>query len=177
MPKLRIKRSSSDSNTKKKASKLSESTKLARACNHSGYKCTDKGTHMLEILENYCKYHVLSAEPEVLRELLRATHKMLPKGPPKTKIRGILCYFTRTPIMGTWMKLARVLKVLADQNGVTTFVKPQKEIPFDRVVDSTTILTISANPRNEDRIKIMDTCIARIKENARKTEKISMLNN
>ena len=45
----------------------------------------------LEILDQYVKKHLLDGEPVFLREILRLVHKMLPKGPQKSKIRGILC--------------------------------------------------------------------------------------
>ena len=61
------------------------------------------------------------------------------------------------------MKLARVLKVLAEMKKVTTFVSERKEIPFDRVVDSTTLLTMATNPRYQERIELMDAKIERLK--------------
>ena len=118
---------------------------------------------MFEILEQYCKNHAVTAEPAVLRELLRNTHRSLAPGPPKSKIRGILAYFTRTSMMVTWMKLARVLKIMAEREKVRTFVPARKEIPFDRVVDSTTLLQMSTNPAYHERIQIMDAKIERLK--------------
>ena len=65
--------------------------------------------------------------------------------------------------MQTWMKLSRVLKVIADTKKITTFVSDRKEIPFDRVVDSTTLLTMATNPRYQERIELMDAKIERLK--------------
>ena len=45
----------------------------------------------LEMLDQYVKKHLLDGEPVLLREILRMVHKMLPKGPQKSKVRGILC--------------------------------------------------------------------------------------
>ena len=44
----------------------------------------------LEILDGYLKRHLLDSEPVMLREILRLLHRMMPKGPQKSKIRGIL---------------------------------------------------------------------------------------
>ena len=143
--------------------KMSETEKLLQLCQDKNYEGSISGDHMFEILENYVKYHVVSAEPFVLRELLRSTHKALPAGPPKSKIRGLLLYFTRVPIMVTWMKLSGILKVMADRKKVTTFVNERKEVPFDRIVDSTTLLTMATNPRYQERIELMDAKISRLK--------------
>ena len=151
------------SKAKKVKQTLSDSEKLIKACNELGYSAPQSGIHMFEILEQYCKNHAVTAEPAVLRELLRSTHKMLSPGPPKSKIRGILAYFTRSPIMVTWMKLARVLKIMAEREKVRTFVPAKKEIPFDRVVDSTTLLQLSTSPAYQERIQIMDAKIERLK--------------
>lgn len=141
----------------------SESENLLLECQSKNYKLTDKAIHALEILEEYTKRHVVSVEPVVLREILRTAHRMLPPGPPKSKIRGILVFLTRSSIMVTWMKISRVLKVLGELNRVNTFSKP-KEIPFDRIVDSTTLLQMSTNPRYEERIEIADAKIQRLKQ-------------
>ena len=44
----------------------------------------------LEILDAYMKRHIMDAEPALFREILRMVHKVLPSGPQKTKIRGVL---------------------------------------------------------------------------------------
>ena len=44
----------------------------------------------IQILEFYLKHHVCDGEPVLLREVLRLTHRMLPKSQAKSKIRGIL---------------------------------------------------------------------------------------
>ena len=147
---------------KKRGPKKSESEKFLEECKRKNYVCSAAGVHVLEILEEYTKKHVMSGEPAVLRELLRNAHKLMPDGPPKSKIRGILVYLTRSTMVVTWMKVAKVLKAMADIKAVTTFAKP-REIPFDRIVDSTTILQMSTNPKYGDRIKVMDAKIERLK--------------
>ena len=44
----------------------------------------------LQLLDYYAKHHILDAEPVLLREILRTVHRMLPKSPQKSKLRGIL---------------------------------------------------------------------------------------
>ena len=144
----------------------SESENLLLECQSKKYELTNEATHALEILEEYTKRHVVSVEPVVLREILRTTHRVLPPGPPKSKIRGILVFLTRTNIMVTWMKISRALKVLGELHRVNTFSKP-KEIPFDRIVDSTTLLQMSSNPRYEERIEIADAKIQRMRTGGR----------
>lgn len=53
----------------------------------------------LEILDSYLKRHLLDAEPVILREILRLLHRMMPKGPQKSKVRGILGKITTTEIL------------------------------------------------------------------------------
>ena len=142
--------------------KQSESEKLREECTETGYTVGEAAAQILEILEEYTKRHLMSMEPWVLRELLRAAHKIMPAGAPKSKIRGLLGYFTRTSCTKTWMKLANILKVLADCEGKTTFARV-KEVPFDRIVDETTILQMSANPRYQDRVELIDAKIERLK--------------
>ena len=117
---------------------------------------------MLEVLEEYTKRHLVDTEPYVLRELLRALLRVMPDGMAKSKVRGILGYFTRTPVMKTWMKLAKVIHTIAKTAHKTTFVT-EKLVPYDRVVDDTTILKINGNPRYQERITIMDAKIERLK--------------
>ena len=98
----------------------------------------------------------------MLRELLRTTLKFLPNGVVKTKIRGILAYFTRNPATKTFMRLAKILETVARAENVTTFVKP-KEVPFDRIVDETTILKIAGREDNMELFEITDGKIERLK--------------
>ena len=44
----------------------------------------------IQLLEHYVKYHIEDGEPVLLREVLRLTHRMMPKSMAKSKIRGIL---------------------------------------------------------------------------------------
>ena len=140
----------------------SEFQKLKDSCQGEAYAIGPEGSQVLAILEDYCKRHFSSMEPWVLRELLRVAHKSLPKGAPKSKIRGILGYFTRSNSTKNWMKIAIVLRAVAAQEKVKTFVQP-KEIPFDRVVDESEILSMSGNPRYLERIQVMDAKIERLK--------------
>ena len=140
----------------------SEFQKLKDDCQETEYAIGPEGSQVLAVLEDYCKRHFSSMEPWVLRELLRVAHKSLPKGAPKSKIRGILGYFTRSNSTKNWMKIAMVLRAVASQEKVKTFVQP-KEIPFDRVVDESEILSMSGNPRYTERIEVMDAKIQRLK--------------
>ena len=141
----------------------SEFQQLKELCQTDSYAIGPEGSHVLAMIEDYCKRHFSSMEPWVLRELLRVAHKSLPKGAPKSKIRGILGYFTRSTSTKNWMKIAIVLRAVAAQEKVKTFVQP-KEIPFDRVVDESEILSMSGNPRYMERIQVMDAKIERLKK-------------
>ena len=132
-------------------------------CERQSHLLGDSALQALEILETYTKQHLLSCEPAVLRELLRTTLKFLPNGVVKTKIRGILAYFTRNPATKTFMRLAKILETVAKAEDITTFVKP-KEVPFDRIVDETTILRISGREDNIDLFEITDAKIERLKK-------------
>ena len=60
------------------------------------------------------------------------------------------------------MKLAKVIVTIAKASHKTTFVV-EKLVPYDRVVDDTTILRIHGNPRYQERITIMDAKVERLK--------------
>ena len=147
---------------KKRAPKLTGEEKLLLECEETAFQITPEGQQMLEVLEGYTKAHLVTTEPFVLRELLRSAHKCMPAGPPKSKLRGILAYYTRSPIMVTWSKLSQVLNAVAAQENLTTFEK-EKDVPGDRIVDETTILRMRANPRYADRIEVLDTKIKALK--------------
>ena len=147
---------------KKRAPKLTGEEKLVQECEETAFQITPEGQQMLEVLETYTKAHLVTTEPFVLRELLRSAHKCMPEGPPKSKLRGILAYYTRSPIMATWSKLSQVLNAVATQENVTTF-EQGKDVPGDRIVDETTILRMRANPRYADRIEVLDTKIKALK--------------
>ena len=134
------------------------------------YQLTPSAQQTFELIEHYSKHHTLTCEPAVLRELLRMSHKFMTPGAPKSKIRGILGYFTRNPVMTTWMKTNQILKVTASIEKKNTF-KTDVEIPFDRVVDQTTILRLNGNPHNQQKIQLMDAKVARLKTQPPKTKK------
>ena len=77
-------------------------------------------------------------------------------GAPKSKIRGILGYFTRNPIMTTWMKTNQILQITASLEKRNTF-RSDLEMPLERIAEQTTILSLSCNPHNQSKIQIMDS--------------------
>ena len=145
-----------------KPPKLSGGDKLIQECEDAAFQITPEGQQMLEILETYTKAHLVTTEPFVLRELLRSAHKCMPAGPPKSKLRGILAYYTRTPIMATWSKVSQILTAVAAQEKITTFER-ELDVSCDRIVDETTILRVRANPLLADRIEVLDTKIKALK--------------
>ena len=136
------------------------------------YQLTPSAEHTFELLEYYSKHHTLTCEPAVLRELLRMSHKFMTNGAPKSKIRGILGYFTRNPLMQTWMKTNQILAVTASLEHRNTF-KSDIEIPFDRIVDQTTILRLRGNPHNQDKIQIMEAKVNRLKTTKSRTKNVN----
>ena len=142
--------------------RLSDSEKLLAALQADMFVLNSGTEQMLELLEEYTKRHLVDSEPYVLRELLRALLRVMPNGTAKSKIRGILGYFTRSPIMKTYMKLAKVMQTVAKTAHKTTFAS-EKIIPYDRIVDDTTILRLNGNPRYQERITIMDAKVERLK--------------
>merc|ERR1712142_86935 len=142
--------------------RMTESQKFKLACTESWFKVDQASNQVLELLEEYCKRHFASMEPWVLRELLRMAHKSLPVGPPKSKIRGILGYFTRSNSVKNWLKISFVLRTVAANENTTTFTGI-KEIPYDRVVDESQILSLAGNPRYQERIQVMDAKIERLR--------------
>ena len=153
--------------------KKSSAEKFEELCKSQINCITNSTLQVFEILEDYTKHHLLSCEPIVLRELLRSALKFLPSGIVKTKIRGILSYYTRMPISKTFMKLAQVLEIVAKTEKLTTFTTP-KEIPFDRIVDQTTILRVVGRPQNNEKISIINDKVDRLKKKG-PTNKINEL--
>ena len=61
------------------------------------------------------------------------------------------------------MKLAQILQAVAKADNITSF-NTGREIPFDRVVDQTTILRLSGKPQYEEKIELMDAKLLRIRK-------------
>lgn len=145
---------------RRQRSRGNEVQKFEELCELQSNLIGESALQILEILETYTKYHLLSCEPAVLRELLRASLKFIPKGVVHTKLRGILAFFTRNPSVKTFMKLAQILEGVAKAEGESTFVE-DKEVPFDRIVDQTTIIRMSG--RQISHFELIDAKINRLK--------------
>ena len=115
---------------------------------------------VLEILDQYLKKHLLEGEPYVLREILRLVHRTLPKGPQKSRVRGILCKknantknvlinilgsLTRSPAELTWVKISQLLHSIARSQNIVSF-ESEKVIKMERVVDPTIVLREVTRP-------------------------------
>ena len=72
------------------AKTLKAREKLAREFGRNRLTLHGIPLQALQLLDYYAKYHILDAEPVLFREILRTVHRMLPKSPQKSKLRGIL---------------------------------------------------------------------------------------
>ena len=158
--------------TPRRRTRKTNAEKFEDLCRSQTSLLSGSAFQVFEILEDYTKHHLISCEPAVFRELLRTTLKFLPQGIVKTKIRGILAYYTRSSITKTFMKLAQILETVSTVEDITTF-KSEKEVPFDRIVDQTTILRISGKPQLAENFEILNGKVERL---ARKNKSVNSQN-
>lgn len=76
--------------TSKAAALLNSKRKLKATFDQQLLELSNSVLQSLELLDFFMKRHLLNAEPYLFREILRVVHKTLPKGPQKTKVRGVL---------------------------------------------------------------------------------------
>jgi hypothetical protein len=64
---------------------------------------------ILQDLDTFTKLHIGDADGQLLREKLRFLHRKLPIGAPKSRVRGLLSYFSRWTKFKIWSRLTDIV--------------------------------------------------------------------
>lgn len=67
---------------------------------------------ILQDLDTFTKLHIGDADGQILREKIRFLHRKLPLGASKSRVRGLLSYFSRWTKFKIWSRLTDIVNHL-----------------------------------------------------------------